>query len=99
MAFIRDEILKAWDAAIASVAQNREDPTDEEIAAASAIVCANFPGVTPDDVREALRASVEELQGDVAALDRVLKILEAMAAEEESKGTLPGLPGGRSLRH
>ena len=96
MTFSRDEILEAWDEAVGSVARKRDDPTDEEIAAASAIVCTNFPGVTPDDVREALRASVEELQGDVAALDRVLKTLEATVKERE--GNLPGLPGGPPLK-
>lgn len=93
----RQEILKAWDEAVGSVARRRDDPTDEEIAAASAIVCATLPGVTPDDVREALRASVEELQGDVAGLDRVLQILESMVKERE--GTLPGCPGGPPLKH
>jgi hypothetical protein len=97
MAFIRDEILKAWDEAMARVAQNREDPTDEEIAAVEAAVCAKLPGVTPGDIRNALRSSVEELQGEVAAADRVLKVVEAMVQEREGK--LPGLPGGPPLKH
>jgi hypothetical protein len=43
-----------------------------------------------------LRASVEELQGDVAALDRVLQILESTVKERE--GRLPGFPGGPPLK-
>jgi hypothetical protein len=97
MAFIRDEILKAWDEAMARVAQNREDPTDDEIDAANAAVCAKCSGVTPDDIRNALRSSVEELQGEVAAADRVLKVVEAIVQEREGK--LPGLPGGPPLKH
>jgi hypothetical protein len=44
-----------------------EDPTEAEIAAASAIVCAKL-GLEPDDIREALRASVEELESELADL-------------------------------
>jgi len=51
-------------------------------------------GVTPDDIRNALRASVEELKGEVATLDRTPQILESMAAEESKDGTLPR-PSGR----
>jgi len=87
----RDEILKAWDKATSNFA----DPTHAEIAAASAIVCAKL-GVEPDDIRDALRASVEELEGELASTDRALEILKEMA--EEREGTLPGLPGGPPLK-
>jgi hypothetical protein len=97
MAFSRDEILKAWDKAIARVARNHEDPSDEEIDAATAVVCAKCPGVTPDNIRDALRSNIEELQGEVAAADRTLRILEALVKERD--GTLPGLPGGPPLKH
>src|SRR5215470_1673451 len=96
MAFSRDEILKAWDEAIARVAQNREEPSDDEMDAASAAVCAKLPGVTYGDITGALRSSVEELKGEVASADRTLRILEAMVKERER--TLPGLPGGPSLK-
>ena len=90
MAFSRNEILKAWD----EVVSNFDDPNEPEIAAASAIVCAKFPGLTPNDIRDALRASVEELEGELASAERALKILKAMD-DEEREGTLAGLPGGR----
>ena len=93
MAFIRDEILKAWDEAL----RGNENPTDAEIAAAEAIVCAKLPGVTHEDITNALRSDVEELQGEVAAAERVLKVLEAKVKEREGK--LPGLPGGPPLKH
>ena len=96
MAFSRDEIMKAYDTAIGKVARKRADATDEEIDAAMAIVCTKCPGVTPDEIREALRADVEQLRGDVAALDRVLKSLETMVKERDG---LPGLPGGPPLKH
>jgi len=92
----RDEILKAWDEAIA-VAQNREDPSDDEMDAATAAICAKLPGVTRHDITGALRSSVEELKGEVASADRALRILEAMVKEREGK--LPGLPGGPPLKH
>ncbi|HEY7086047.1 MAG TPA: hypothetical protein VH519_14655 [Hyphomicrobiaceae bacterium] len=89
----RDEIVKAWDEAVANFDDN---PTDAEIDAAAAVVCATC-GVTPDDVRDALRADMEQLKGEVAAADRVLKVLEGMVKEREGK--LPGLPGGPSLKN
>jgi len=95
MAYIRDEILKEWDAAVARVARKDEDLTDDELVGVSAAVCAKLPGVTHEDITNALRSSVEELQGEVVAADRVLKVLEAM----ERDGTLPGLPGGPPLKH
>ena len=97
MTALRDAILKAWDEAVGKAARKRDDPTDEEIAAATAMVCAKCPGVTPDDISNALRTSVEELKGEVASLGRTLRILEGIVAEE-SKGTLPGLPGGPPLK-
>src|SRR5262249_57106960 len=81
--------LKAWDEALSQV----EKPKDAEIAAAEAIVCARCPGVTPDDIREALRASIEELQGEVAAAYRVLKILEPMVKKRE--GNCPAFLAAR----
>ena len=93
MAFTRDEILKAWEENLSEV----EDPTHDQIAAASAIVCAKLPGVTPGDIRDALRASVEELEDELASADLALKILKATA--EEREGALPGLPGGPPLKH
>ena len=83
MAFIRDKILKEWDAAVARVGRNHEDLTDDEIAVVVEVVCAKCPGVTRDDITNALRSSVEELQGDIAAADRALKILETMVKERE----------------
>src|SRR5262249_45930960 len=59
--------------------------------------CPKCPGVTHDEICDALRGSIEELQGEVAAADRVLKILEPMVKEREGK--LPGLPGGPPLKH
>jgi hypothetical protein len=97
MTALRDKILKAWDDAISQFARKRDDPTDVEIDVATAIVCAKCPGVTADDIRNAIRTSVEELKGKVASLDRVLQILEGMVTEE-SKGTLPGLPCGPPLK-
>jgi len=76
---------------------NFEDPNESEIAAASAIVCAKFPGLTPNDIRDALRASVEELEGELASAERALKILKAMD-DKEREGTLPGFPGGPPLK-
>ena len=92
MAFNRDETLKAWDEALPDV----ENPTDGEIAAATAIVCAKCPGITHDDIAEALRTSIEDLQLEVASAERVLKSLKTIAKERE--GTLPGLPGGPPLK-
>ena len=97
MPVIKDQILEVWDEAIGKVARKRDDPTDEEIAAASAIVCAKCPGATADDIRNALRVDVEELRGEVASLDRALKVLEAIVKKREGK--LPGLPGGPPLKH
>src|SRR5262249_61737365 len=97
MAFIRDEILKAWDKAVARVAHNHEDLTDDELEGVVAAVCSKLPGVTRDDITAALRSSVEELQGEVAAADRVLKFLEAKVRERDGK--LPCLPGGPPLKH
>ena len=90
----RDEILKAWDKAVANFGAN---PTEAEIAAAEAVVCAKCPGVTHDDILEALRVDIAELQGEVAVADRVLKILKAKV--EQREGTLPGLPGGPPIKH
>jgi hypothetical protein len=98
MAFSPDEILKAWDEAVGKVARIRDDATDEEIAAATAIVGTKCPGVTAGHIREALRANVEELEGEVASLDRALQILKG-TVDKESEGTLPGLPGGPPLKH
>jgi len=92
----RDQILTAWDEAIA-VAQNRAVPSHDEMDAATAAICAKPPGVTRDDITGALRSSVEELKGEVASADRALRILEAMVKEREGK--LPGLPGGPPLKH
>ena len=97
MTFIRDKILEEWDAAVARVARNDEDLTDDEIVGVAAAVRAKLPGVTQDDITNALRSSIEELQGEIASADRTLRILEAMA--KERKGTLPGLPGGTPLKH
>jgi len=44
-----------------------------------------------------LRASVEELEGELASAERAIKILKAMD-DEEREGTLPGLPGGPPLK-
>jgi hypothetical protein len=52
--------------------------------------------VTQDDITNALRSSVEELQGEVASADHTLRILEAMVKERER--TLPGLPGSPPLK-
>jgi hypothetical protein len=93
MAFSRDEILKAWNEAVG----NLDNPTDTEIAAATAVVCAKC-GVRPDDIRGAPRASLAEVKRPVAAADRTLHILKTMVAKE-SEGTLPGLPGGPPLKH
>ena len=60
------------------------------------VVCAKCPGVTRDDITNALRSDVEVLHGEVAAADRALKVLEAMVEKRER--TLPGLPGGPPLK-
>src|SRR5262245_6295270 len=39
MAFSRDEILKAWDETVGELAREHDNPTDEEIVAATAAVC------------------------------------------------------------
>src|SRR5262245_38700135 len=93
----RDDILKVWDEAMARVARNQEDPTDQEIAAVSAEVCAKCPGITPDDIRDALRSGLKEERRKVANAERTLQILKGMA--ERSDGPLPGLPGGPWLKH
>src|SRR5262245_22142686 len=56
MAFIRDEILKAWDKAVARIAQNHEDLTDDELEGVVAAVCAKLPGVARDDITERVPA-------------------------------------------
>jgi uncharacterized protein (DUF433 family) len=98
MAFTRDEILKAWDEAIAKVAQIHDNPTDEEIDEATAIVCAKCPGATIDDIREALRADVEDVKRQVASADRALQVLKGTIAKECNGATLPRLPSGRPLK-
>jgi hypothetical protein len=95
MALIRDEILREWDAATARVAQKDGNLTDDQIAGVAAAVRAKLPGVTQEDITNALRSDVEKLQGEVAAADRVLKVLEAKVKERD--GRLPGLPGGPPL--
>ena len=90
MAFSRDEILKAWDEALSEV----DNPSDAEIRAASAVICAKCAGVNPDDIRDALRASLEELKGELSSADRTLRVFKALASE----GKLPGLPGGLPLQ-
>ena len=89
----RDEILIVWNEAVANFGDN---PTDAEIDAAAAVVCAKC-GVTPDELRDALRAGMEVLKGEVASTGRVLRIVEAMVKEWEGK--LPGLPVGPPLKH
>jgi len=96
MALIRDKILDEWDAAVARVARKDEELTDDEIAGVVAAVRAKLAGVTQDDITNALRSSIEQLQGEVATADRTLRILEAMVKERE--GFLPGLPGGPPLK-
>lgn|SRR5215510_16378261 len=96
MTFSRDEILKAWDAAVARVARNHEDPTDEEIAAVAAVVCAKLPGLTDDDVNNALRSSIEEEKRTIVSAERLLQILKNAVGKREDKA-LPGLPGGPPL--
>src|SRR5262245_17707432 len=66
-----------------------DNPTDEGIDAASAVVCASLPGVEPNDIRDALRASIEKLQGDVAAADRTLRVLRWLTAEESRGDAAP----------
>ena len=90
------EILDEWDSAVARVARKDEDLTDDEIARVAAAVRAKLPVVTQDDITNALRSSVEELQGEVASADRTLRILEAAVKERE--GVLPGLPAGPPLK-
>jgi hypothetical protein len=109
MAFIRDKILKAWDAAIGRVARKRDDPTDDEIAAAQREVCTKLPGIEPADIVAALRSSVDELTEDVAQKTRLLEELERLAGVHDrlreligksksgSGEALPGLPGGPPL--
>jgi len=89
------EILDEWDSAVARVARKDEDLTDDEIARVAAAVRAKLPVVTQDDITNALRSSVEELQGEVASA-RTLRILAAVVKERE--GVLPGLPGGPPLK-
>jgi len=60
MAFSRDEILKVWDAEVAGVPPKHLDLTDEEIDAVVATVCTKLPGVTQDDIVNALRSSSAE---------------------------------------
>jgi hypothetical protein len=97
MTFSRNEILKAWEEAVGELARDHDNPTDEEIVAATAAVCGKYRGVTPDDIRDALRANVEEVQRQVVAADRTLQILKTMLAKG-GEGMLPGLPGGPPLK-
>lgn len=111
MAPIRDKILKAWDAAIGRVARKKDDPSDDEIAAAEREVLAKVPGIEPADIVAALRSNVDELREDVAQKKRLLEELqrlagahdrlrEAIGRRKSSGGdALPGLPGGPPLKH
>jgi hypothetical protein len=94
----RDQILKFWDEAMGRIAQNLDDPTDEEIAASMAEVRAICPGLAPEEVRDALRSSVEEEERKVACAKRTLQTLKMMMDERGDK-PLPGLPGGPPLKH
>jgi hypothetical protein len=96
MSFNRDDVLKAWDLAIARIARNQEYPTDEEIAAVSAEVCAKC-SVRPDQVTAALRSSVEEEKRNLAVAERALQLLKGLVTER-SDTPLPGLPGGAPLK-
>jgi hypothetical protein len=92
-----DQILKFWDEAMGRIAQNLDDPADEEVAAAMAEVCAICPGLTPEEVRDALRASVEEQERKLACAEHTLQTLKTML-DERCDRPLPGHLGP-SLKH
>jgi hypothetical protein len=76
MAFSRDKILKIWDEVIDRIAREPDDPTENEMAAATAEVCAKCPGLTPDEIGDALRASAEEEEVKAVSAQRALEMVE-----------------------
>jgi len=74
----RDHILKLWDECIGRLAQKRDDPTDEELAAAMAEVCAKCPGLKREDINAALASHVEEMRADNARTEQALKNAETL---------------------
>ena len=78
MGYKRDHILKVWDETIGRLAQNRDDPTDEELAAAVTEVCAKCPGLKREEINAALVSHSEELRADNARIEQALKNVEKL---------------------
>jgi hypothetical protein len=76
----RDEILKVWDEALRRVARKFDDPTHDEMIAATEEVCAKIPGVTLEDIGAALRSSTKEIKADVARTTELLEQLQELTA-------------------
>jgi hypothetical protein len=74
----RDHILKVWDESIGRLAQKRDDPTDEELAAATAEVCAKCPGLKREEINAALASHVEEMRADNARIEQALKNVDRL---------------------
>jgi len=74
----RDHILKIWDETIGRLGQNRDDFTDEELAAATAEVCAKCPGLKREEINAALVSHSEELRADNARIEQALKNVEKL---------------------
>lgn len=78
MGYERDHILKIWDETIGRLGQNRDDFTGEELAAATAEVCAKCPGLKREEINAALVSHSEELRADNARIERALKNVEKL---------------------
>ena len=78
MGYERDHILKIWDETIGRLGQNRDNPTDEELAAATAEVCGKCPGLKREEINAALVSHSEELRADNARIEEALKNVEKL---------------------
>ena len=78
MGYERDHILKIWDETIGRLGQNRDDFTDEELAAVTAEVCAKCPGLKREEINAALVSHSEELRADNARIEQALKNVEKL---------------------
>ena len=87
MGYSRDEILKAWDDAIGRIAQDVDDPTLEEMAAATAEVCAKFPGLNAREIGAALAFDTEEIEVDIDRKQRAWRKRDTIF-DDLPKGTL-----------
>ena len=78
MGYKRDHILKVWDETIGRLAQNRDDPTDEELAAAVTEVCAKCPGLKREEINAAFASHVEEMRAENARCEQALENAETL---------------------